>query len=69
MGAGGGYLCSVRTTYRLLAANDEACERRQQRRHPAYSKPKLLATGPIQVWHTGAATTALTPLIMQADRA
>lgn len=46
----GQYLCSVRTMYRLLTANDEVRERRQQRRHPAYSKPELLATGPNQVW-------------------
>ena len=46
----GQYLCSVRTMYRLLAANDEVRERRQQRRHPAYAKPELLATGPGQVW-------------------
>jgi putative transposase len=46
----GQYLCSVRTMYRLLAANDEVRERRQQRRHPAYTKPELLATGPNQVW-------------------
>jgi putative transposase len=46
----GQYLCSVRTMYRLLAANDEVRERRQQRRHPAYAKPELLATGPNQVW-------------------
>jgi putative transposase len=46
----GQYLCSVRTMYRLLAANAEVRERRQQRRHPAYSKPERLATGPNQVW-------------------
>jgi putative transposase len=46
----GRYLCSVRTMYRLLAANDEVRERRQQRRHPVYTKPELLATGPNQVW-------------------
>lgn len=44
------YLGSVRTFYRLLAAHDEVRERRQQRRHPAYAKPELLATGPNQVW-------------------
>ena len=46
----GTYLCSVRTMYRLLAAHDEVRERRCQRRHPAYAKPELLATGPGQVW-------------------
>lgn len=46
----GRYLCSIRTMYRLLAANNEVRERRDQRRHPVYSKPELLATGPNQVW-------------------
>lgn len=44
------YLCSIRTMYRILAANAEVKERRDQLRHPAYSKPELLATGPNQVW-------------------
>lgn len=44
------YLCSVRTMYRVLAARGESRERRAQRRHPAYAKPELLATGPNQVW-------------------
>jgi len=47
----GRYLCSVRTMYRLLAANDAVRERRRQRRHPPYAKPELLATGPNQVWN------------------
>ena len=42
--------CSIRTMYRVLAANEEVRERRAQRRHPAYQKPELLATGPNQVW-------------------
>ena len=46
----GTYLCSVRTMYRILAANGEVKERRNQLRHPKYSKPQLLATGPNQVW-------------------
>jgi putative transposase len=46
----GRYLCSIRTMYRLLEANQEARERRDQLRHPAYVKPELLATGPNQVW-------------------
>ena len=45
----GRYLCSIRTMYRLLAANAEVRERRNQARHPAYAKPELLATGPNQV--------------------
>ena len=46
----GVYLCSERTMYRVLADHDEVRERRDQLRHPAYSKPELLATGPNQVW-------------------
>jgi putative transposase len=42
--------CSIRTMYRVLAANAEIRERRNQLRHPAYHKPELLATGPNQVW-------------------
>ena len=42
--------CSIRTMYRVLAANQEVRERRNQLRHPAYRKPELLATGPNQVW-------------------
>ena len=44
------YLCSVRTMYRILAAEHELRERRNQCRRPAYTKPELLATGPNQVW-------------------
>lgn len=44
------YLCSIRTMYRILAANGEVRERRNQLRHPSYTKPELLATGPNQVW-------------------
>ena len=44
------YLGSVRTMYRLLAADGQARERRNQLTHPAYFKPELLATGPNQVW-------------------
>jgi len=44
------YLCSVRTMYRILDANQELRERRNQRRHPVYEKPELLATGPNEVW-------------------
>lgn len=46
----GRYLCSIRTMYRLLAANQEVRERRDQLRHPQYTKPELLATGPNQLW-------------------
>jgi putative transposase len=44
------YLCSVRTMYRILDANQEVRDRRNQLRHPAYAKPELLANGPNQVW-------------------
>jgi len=46
----GRYLCSIRTLYRILEANQEVRERRNQLRHPSYQKPELLATGPNQVW-------------------
>ena len=44
------YLCSERTMYRILAANHEVRERRDQLRHPPYATPELLATAPNQVW-------------------
>ena len=46
----GRYLCSPRTMYRILAESGEVRERRDQRRHPAYSKPQLLATRPNELW-------------------
>jgi len=46
----GRYLGSVRTMYRLLAAQGGSRERRAQLTHPAYTKPELLATAPNQVW-------------------
>ena len=46
----GQYLCSVRTMYRILEAEDEVRERRHQARHPQYSKPELLAMEPNEVW-------------------
>jgi len=46
----GSYLCSERTMYRLLAAAGEARERRDQARHPTYTRPELLATRPNEVW-------------------
>ena len=46
----GTYLCSVRTMYRVLEENGAVRERRDQLRHPAYSRPELLATGPNQLW-------------------
>jgi putative transposase len=47
---GGVYICSVRTMYRILAAEHEVNERRKQLRHPVYKRPELLATGPNQLW-------------------
>jgi len=44
------YLCSWRTMYRLLHANQAVKERRDVRRHPKYTRPELAASGPNQVW-------------------
>ena len=44
------YCCSVRTMYRILAENAAVRERRDQLRHPKYTRPELLATGPNQLW-------------------
>jgi len=44
------YLCSWRSMYRVLAENQEVRERRDQLRHPSYTKPELLATAPKQLW-------------------
>jgi putative transposase len=44
------YLCHPRTMYRILAGERATRERRAQVRHPEYTKPELLATGPNQVW-------------------
>jgi len=46
----GTYLCSTRTMYRILSAEGESRERRDQLRRPAYARPELLATGPNQLW-------------------
>jgi putative transposase len=46
----GQYICSPRTMYRILESENEIRERRNQLRHPKYSKPELLATGPNEVW-------------------
>jgi putative transposase len=46
----GVYYCHWRTMYRILAQHDEVQERRQQRTHPSYTKPELLATAPNQLW-------------------
>jgi putative transposase len=46
----GRYHGSVRTMYRLLAAEGLSGERRKQRAHTAYTKPELLAVRPREVW-------------------
>ena len=46
----GRYLASERTMYRILAAEGETRERRDQLVHPAYSKPELLAERPNELW-------------------
>ena len=42
----GVYLGSVRTMYRVLGAHGASRERRNQRVHPNYTKPELLAVQP-----------------------
>ena len=46
----GRFLCSIRTMYRLLAARQAVRERRDQRVHPSYARPELMATAPGQLW-------------------
>jgi putative transposase len=46
----GRYLCSERTMYRILAANQQVRERRDQLRHPPYQAPELIASRPNEVW-------------------
>jgi putative transposase len=46
----GVYLCHWRSMYRILHDFAEVRERRNQRQHPVYQKPELLATAPNQVW-------------------
>ena len=46
----GQYLCSERTMYRILAAEQPVRERRNQLTHPHYAKPELVATAPNQTW-------------------
>ena len=46
----GRYLASERTMYRLLAANGELRERRDQLTDPPYVRPELLAERPNEVW-------------------
>ncbi len=44
------YLCAIRTMYRILAEHNQVRERRDQRRHPTYVKPELVAREPNRVW-------------------
>lgn len=44
------YVCSTRSMYRILAKEQAVRERRDQLRHPVYTKPELLATAPKSVW-------------------
>ena len=46
----GRYHGSIRTRYRLLAARNQSGEQRNQRMHPVYVKPELLAVRPREVW-------------------
>jgi len=46
----GQYRCSWRTMYRVLAVEHQVRERRHPLRHPAYTKPGLVATAPNQLW-------------------
>ena len=44
------YMCSISTMYRILDANKEVRERRNQAMHVKYAKPELLATCPNELW-------------------
>ena len=46
----GEYHCSIRTMYRLLEAQGEVRERRNQLTHLPYQKPELMATAPNRLW-------------------
>jgi putative transposase len=46
----GRYHGSIRTMYRLLSAQNQTGERRNQRVHPLYAKPELLAVRPREIW-------------------
>jgi putative transposase len=46
----GRFLCSTRTMYRILAQQGESHNRREQRIHPHYQKPELLATAANHLW-------------------
>lgn len=44
------YLGSIATMYRVMRENAQVRERRRQARHPARTRPELVATGPRQVY-------------------
>lgn len=44
------YLCSIRTMYRLLAAQQAVGERRNQRPHVIHARPELETSAPNQLW-------------------
>lgn len=44
------WYCSQSTMYRLLRANSQCKERRNQRRHPKYIKPEIEVHAPCQAW-------------------
>ena len=46
----GTYCCSIRTMYRILEANQEVRERRNQARLIEYERPELMATRPNELW-------------------
>jgi len=46
----GNHHCSERTMYRVLESQKQVQERRAQARRPAARIPRLVATGPRQVW-------------------
>jgi putative transposase len=46
----GQYLCSWSTMYRILKERQLVRERRDQLRHPTYTRPELLATAPNELW-------------------
>ena len=46
----GQYYCHWRTMYRILSAQGQMRERRNQKRNPKHKRPELVATGPNQLW-------------------
>ena len=46
----GTYLCSIRTMYRILEAQGEVQERRNQLTHPKFAAPALEAAAPNEIW-------------------